>query len=120
MILLDTNALLWLIGAQKRTRRLVGRNDLCVSPASLLEIEMLIETARIELIGTIAGIREDDRWAIDDPPAAEWFAEAEGLAWTRDPFDRLLAAHARLRRWKLATSDARIIEHLGPSRILAL
>ena len=31
---------------------------------------------------------------------------------TRDPFERLLVAHARLRGWRLATSDGPLLAHL--------
>ena len=33
----------------------------------------------------------------------------------RDPFDRLLVAHARLRGWRVATGDGPILDRLGPS-----
>jgi PIN domain nuclease of toxin-antitoxin system len=62
----------------------------------------------------------DDRWTLDDPPAASWFAAAQELSWTREPFDRLLAAHARLRGWRLATGDATLLEGLGPRYALEL
>ncbi|PYR38552.1 MAG: hypothetical protein DMF90_02865 [Acidobacteria bacterium] len=48
----------------------------------------------------------------DDPPSGAWFETALDLGWTQDPFDRLLVAHARLRGWRLATGDARLIERL--------
>jgi PIN domain nuclease of toxin-antitoxin system len=51
---------------------------------------------------------------LDDPPATAWFETAGHLSWTRDPFDRLLAAHAQFRGWKLATGDTRLLEQLGP------
>ncbi len=44
----------------------------------------------------------------------------ELLGWTRDPFDRLLVAHAQLRGFKLATSDAVILERLDPREVLEL
>jgi predicted nucleic acid-binding protein len=40
------------------------------------------------------------------------------VGWTRDPFDRLLAAHAQVRRWKLATADTAVIEKVAPSGLL--
>jgi len=36
------------------------------------------------------------------------------LGWTRDLFDRLLAAHAQLCGWRLATADAHLVKQLGP------
>jgi PIN domain nuclease of toxin-antitoxin system len=42
------------------------------------------------------------------------------LTWTRDPFDRLLVAHAKHRRLRFATSDSRILEQLAPRQVLEL
>jgi hypothetical protein len=67
-----------------------------------------------------AALLQDNRLLQDDPPAAAWFDEAIGVGWTHDPFDRLLVGHARLRRWRLATGDAELIERLGPNRSLSL
>lgn len=57
---------------------------------------------------------------LDDPPSAGWFGRATELAWTRDPFDRLILAHARLRGWRLATADDRMLAVLTPRERLAL
>ena len=43
------------------------------------------------------------------------FDRAAEESWTREPFDRLIVAHARLRGWRLATADAAILERLRPS-----
>lgn len=94
---------------------------LYVSPASLLEVQFLVETGRVRLRpgATVSDLARDERWLLDDPPAAAWFDRALELAWTRDPFDRLLVAHAALRRWRLATGDGELVERLG-ARSLAL
>jgi PIN domain nuclease of toxin-antitoxin system len=115
VILLDTNALIWVEQGHNRIRRLTQRRSrLYLSPASLLELQFLNEAGRIHLRGaTIADLAyRNDLWLIDDPPAADWFDEARELAWTRDPFDRLIVAHARLRRWPLATADTALLERL--------
>jgi PIN domain nuclease of toxin-antitoxin system len=94
---------------------------LCISPASLLELQFLVEVGRIDLGGrTVAALADDDRWVVDDPPAAAWFERTWGLGWTRDPFDRLLVAHAQLRRWRLATADAHLLDRLSDRDRLAL
>jgi len=59
-------------------------------------------------------------WLLDDPPAADWFETALEQGWTRDPFDRLLVAHAQLRNWRLATADASLLESLPDRRRLAI
>jgi PIN domain nuclease of toxin-antitoxin system len=122
VILLDTNAIIWLDQGHRRVRRLAARgHGVYVSPASLLELQFLEEAGRIRLrSSTLREVVRDARWVVDDPPAAAWFEQALELRWTRDPFDRLLVAHARLRGWRLATGDATLIEHLGADRCLPL
>jgi PIN domain nuclease of toxin-antitoxin system len=123
VILLDTNAVIWLHRAHRRSlplRRSRGR--LYLSPASLLEIQFLAEADRVRLRAGagVADLVDDARWLLDDPPAALWFSRALDLGWTRDPFDRLLVAHARLRGWRLATGDGELISRLGPGDCLEL
>ncbi len=122
VILLDTNALIWLEQGHPRTRALAkaGRR-LYISPASLLELQFLLESGRIRVHGGgVPDIAHRDEWLLDDPPAAAWFERARGLGWTRDPFDRLLVAHAQLRGWKLATGDAVLLQRLAESACVAV
>ena len=123
MILLDTNALFWLERGHPRARALERRTGrLYVSPAALLELQFLIELGRLRLRRTaaISDLADDPRWLVDDPPSLAWFAAARAVGWTRDPFDRLLVAHAQLRGWSLATADSRILAHLGADLTLEL
>ena len=123
MILLDTNALLWFHAGHRRSlplARVAGR--LYASPASLLEVELLVESGRLRLrsSGSAAELLQDDRWLIYDPPAIAWFERALEHGWSRDPFDRLLVAHAQLRGWRLATADRAILARMGGTGSLAL
>jgi PIN domain nuclease of toxin-antitoxin system len=121
MILLDTNALIWVDQHHARARRLVrGGSRLYVSPAGLLELQLLQEAGRIRLRRSLRAIAADDRWAVDEPAAAPWFLRAADLTWTRDPFDRLLAAHVLLRGWRLATGDTTLLDRLGADNALEL
>jgi PIN domain nuclease of toxin-antitoxin system len=116
LILLDTNAVLWLHRGHPRSRRLDRRaGRLYVSPATLLELKLLVEVGRLRLRAPAAVVDlvcDDDRWMLDDPPAAMWFERALAHGWTRDPFDRLIVAHAQLRGWRIATGDAGILENV--------
>lgn len=123
VILLDTNAVILLHLGNPRSRALrrhAGR--LRVSPASLLELHFLAESGRIRVLAgaSVDDVVTDDRWKLDDVPAAAWFREAGCVAWTRDPFDRLIVAHARLRGWRLATGDAALLARLPDGQVLAL
>ena len=123
MILLDTNALIWLHRHDERTAPLIkGGARLYISPASILELQFLSEVGRVRFKRhtTLTDIVHDDCWVIDDPPSAAWFEAAVGVGWTRDPFDRLLVAHARIRRWPLATSDQRVMAQLRKGEFVEL
>ena len=121
MILLDTNAVVWMDGNHTRIRALLKqRGPFCVSPATLLELQFLEELGQIRLRAGVAGIVNDPRWDIDEPPATDWFTAAAEQSWPHDPFDRLIAAHAIVRRWRPASSDEAVLEHLRPSERLLL
>lgn len=123
LILLDTNALIWLHVGHRRARPLGrGSGKLYVSPASVLEVQFLLETGRLRLRrgASSSQLADDPQLLLDDPPAAAWFDRALGLGWTHDPFDRLIVAHADLRKWRLATGDAELVDRLGSARALAL
>ena len=58
--------------------------------------------------------------ARDDPPLDGVATRALDVGWTRDPFDRSIAAHALYRGWRLATSDAGMLEHMPAGMTVAL
>jgi PIN domain nuclease of toxin-antitoxin system len=122
VILLDTNALIWLEQTHPRSLPLtVTTSRLYVSPATVLELQFLLEAGRVRLRdATVDALVSDDRWMLDDPSAVKWFTQALEFGWTRDPFDRLIAAHARLRGWRLATGDAALAARLGARSSLVL
>lgn len=122
VILLDTHAAIWLLQGQRRARPLERLPRLYLSPATVLELQFLEEVGRVRFAGQAspATLAADERWRLDDPPSSRWFAAACDVGWTRDPFDRLLAAHARLRGWKLATADVVLLERMPPPDVLRL
>lgn len=122
VILLDTNAVIWLAQGHRRARPLQAFSRMHISPASLLELQFLVETGRLRFkdAASVETVASDSRWHLDEPPSGRWFAAACEFGWTRDPFDRLIASHARLRRWRLATADDHLLEQLPPSAVLPL
>ena len=89
------------------------RAALLVSPIVRLELAFLSEIGRLTVdpdevlnnLSTRLGVVQ-----ADDPMAAV-VVEAMRLAWTRDPFDRLLVATAALHQAPLITKDQSIHEH---------
>ncbi len=121
MILLDTNALIWVHTGHPRSRALLRMSSLYISPVSLLELTFLDETKRVRLApGARAVLSKDPRWAIDNPMSVDLFDAALDLHWTRDPFDRLIVAHAQVRGWRLATGDRTILARLPEDSVVAL
>ena len=53
----------------------------------------------------------DPRFIVDDIGIEILVNQALALTWTRDPFDRLLAAHSLARRVPLCTTDRVIRSH---------
>ena len=53
-------------------------------------------------------VSTDSRFLVDEAPFVSLVEKALSLSWTRDPFDRLLAAHSEARRMPLCSLDRRI------------
>lgn len=85
-------------------------------------MRFLVEVGRLDLVPghSVEEVVEDPRWQLDNPSSARLFTAALDVEWTRDPFDRLLVAHARYRRWRLATGDRFLIEQLQEEDVLEL
>lgn len=117
-ILLDTNALLWLVAGPDQVAEHVRdvladqANELVVSAASAWEIAIKTRIGRLDgepLLSawndTLAGMNAYDL-AIDSADAAM----AGRLGWDhKDPFDRMIVAQAARRGLTIATSDHSII-----------
>lgn len=118
MIMLDTHIAIALFegrnaGFSANTKRLLDRDTAFISPAVLFELEILHEIGR----GRTRGVELTDyltrefgiRIATDS--FADVVAGALALAFTRDPFDRLIVAHAALLKAPLVTFDQQIRKH---------
>lgn len=117
-IFLDTHAVAWLYQAEQRrfpaaVWRLMSREDLLASPAVFLELQLLHEIGRIKPVAHV--ILEDLRHRVGLRLSEQAFGaiatEATQLAWTRDPFDRLIVADASIAGARLVTKDATIRAH---------
>lgn len=112
-LLLDTHFLLWAVLGLPRLDEfpwLDRYRPWGVSPVSFLELQFLSEVGRLELDrdAFLRAIGADPRFVVDEVPLVALVTHALPLAWTRDPFDRLLAAHSAARRTPLCTLDRRM------------
>ena len=117
-VLLDTNALLWLVAAPEKVsdsaRQLLGdpSTEIMVSAASAWEIAIKTRLGRLDgepLLSAWSDIIAD-MTATDLAIDAADVILAGRLPWEhKDPFDRVLVAQAARRNLTLATSDADIL-----------
>ncbi len=117
-VMLDTHIAVALFqgktgGLSRAALKAIDQQPLSYSPAVLLELELLHEIGRLRLGATAIARHLAER--LDIHCAAERFVEvakaALPLAFTRDPFDRLIVAHAGLAAADLITLDDTIRAH---------
>lgn len=112
MIYLDTHVAVWLYAGlveriPARARKLLGESDLLISPMVVLELQYLFEMERVTQPAgvVIASLRKELGMQLCDAPFAQVVEEAARQSWTRDPFDRIIVAHAAFRKSVLLTKD---------------
>lgn len=108
--LLDTHFLLWIVLDAERLREfpwLDAYRPWGISPVSFLEIQFLAEVGRLEVDQPefSRAVSNDPRFVLDEAPLVGLIEKALPLSWTRDPFDRLLAAHSDARRLPFCSLD---------------
>jgi PIN domain nuclease of toxin-antitoxin system len=119
VILLDTHVLLWLYAFAWHNlpvpvRSRIDSERLALSPLVLLEIGCLHEIGRVrpapqtilDELSTRLGL------TVADVSSADIGRAALSLTWTRDPFDRLLAAHSIVSGLVLITKNETIRRNL--------
>lgn len=117
---LDTHAAIFLWEGRGEifgagSRELLERALLHVSPMVRLELGFLREVGKLkvepdQILGALTG---DYGVTVTADPMDRLVPLAMPLAWTRDPFDRLLVATALLHGAPLITRDSRIQENFA-------
>jgi PIN domain nuclease of toxin-antitoxin system len=119
LIYLDTHVVAWLYGLgpaslSTRAAELIEEaDDLRCSPMVRLELQYLFEVGRttapaaevLDALNAALGL------VLCDAPFPAVVRAAESLGWTRDPFDRLVAAQASLFDAALVTKDELLHRH---------
>ncbi len=109
----------WLYeGAERRipaaARNLIESEEAFVSPIVELELTYLYEVGRVtEPAATpLAGLAKTIGVQVSDTSVGALVRAATDLTWTRDPFDRMIAAHAIVADVPLVTADRTILDNL--------
>ena len=115
---LDTHAVIGLAHGRPRigreAARLIQRADLLISPMALVELEYLYEIGRLTLPAKdlLRKLEHEIGLRLCDLPFADVASAALDEKWTRDAFDRIIVAQARLNGLApLISSDESIAEH---------
>lgn len=116
MIHLDTHVVVWLYEGRvdrfpaAALARLRARRPV-ISPMVRLELALLHEIGRISQPAPVLldALAADAGLAVAESDFARVAAIAAGLTFTRDPFDRMIAAHALADDVPLLTKDAGLL-----------
>jgi PIN domain nuclease of toxin-antitoxin system len=100
-------------GLSNKTLRKIDREPVAISPVVVLELELLYEIGRLSAGGDAiaSALQTQLTVAVAKDRFLEVANAALALAFTRDPFDRLIVAHATLRRAPLVTHDTSLQRH---------
>lgn len=119
MIYLDTNVVIWLAAdaldqiSQTAQDVIENADDLCVSPMVSLELKYLLEIKKIthkpEFI--LKHLERNLGLKTCEKSFIEIIEAAKKMDWTRDPFDRIITAHAALMGDVLLSKDEKIRKH---------
>ena len=116
---LDTHVVLWLAAGKvnrlsSKARGLLDRSELLLSAMAFLELEYLRELGRTKFSAQdlLVKVSHETNLRLCDLPFSQISSAALDEKWTRDPFDRIIVAQARLNGLApLISSDEEIATH---------
>ena len=118
VIYLDTHVLMWLHSGDlafmsPKARELMDQHEVLISPMVLLELQYLSESKRLHLPPhqLVENLSNEMGLKVCEKLFLRVVHEASQHRWTRDPFDRLITAHAALDKNVLITKDEIIRRH---------
>jgi PIN domain nuclease of toxin-antitoxin system len=95
----------------RKARAALERSDLLISPIVILELEYLYEIGRVSIQpqAVLLKLQNQIGLRICDLPFQTVISAAIYENWTREPFDRIIVAHAKCNEFApLITSDTKI------------
>ncbi|NET59149.1 MAG: type II toxin-antitoxin system VapC family toxin [Symploca sp. SIO2E6] len=116
MIYLDTHVVVWLYGGLKNklsdlAKSLINDHEVYVSPIVRLELQYLYEIGRVRDKSDVILMDLSNRISLRvcQKDFNLIVGQALGINWTRDPFDRVIVAHAQLNQNILLSKDQNIL-----------
>lgn len=123
MIYLDTHVVVWLYSGltdkfSATAQKLINDNETYISPVVRLELQYLLEVQRVTAAPDIIVTDLASRIGLQvcAKPFNRIVSQALANTWTRDPFNRLIAAHASLDGDVLVTKDGSILRNYAHAR----
>jgi len=115
---LDTHIVIWLYEKRinllsEKAKKYIEENDLLISPIVNMEIEYLFEIEKIkDNSETILGYLEKNiGLRVQNSDFKEIIKISLNEKWTRDPFDRIIVAHAKYMDLTLISKDEKITKN---------
>jgi PIN domain nuclease of toxin-antitoxin system len=112
---LDTHVVIWLFGGERHrlssaATEQIRNEELLVSPAVVLELQLLHEIKRLKAVAfkVIERLSSEIGLTVCGLPFTSVLEHAVKQSWTRDPFDRLIVAQASSNDAALVTKDQEI------------
>ena len=123
MIYLDSHIVVWLYAGlvekfSQSTRNILIENQIFISPIVRLELQYLYEIERVNQPANLIVADLSDRIGLKvcEKDFNAVVGRAMEIAWTRDPFDRLIVANAGLNDNVLISKDQNTLEHYPHAR----
>ncbi|WP_316353728.1 type II toxin-antitoxin system VapC family toxin [Candidatus Trichorickettsia mobilis] len=111
--MIDTHIVIWLYAGtieevSTKAQKHIESNELLISPIILLELQYLFEIGKISVDSETIYNDLHFRIGLRIDHETLWsriIKEALMLNWTRDPFDRIIVAHASVLGYNLISKD---------------
>ena len=123
LIYLDTHVVVWLYAGlterfSESMQTLLNEHDLLISPIVRLELHYLYEIKRLSVDAQVILTDLSQRLGLTVCPKVfdTVMMHATQITWTRDPFDRILVAHASVNNDLLVSKDQAILNHYTKAR----